>query len=355
MATISQNDFWFLLSIGIPYEGDVQGLGKVTNKIVNTVSNCPSSGAIAQGNFINSNYVSVITPTTPHTPQNEDKEKEKGIYNFLTRDKVYTDPVSGERYPLSEKTSLTVNVSNDNVEITFKNETSHIKHNMKFDQLRSIVQNSPQSRKTLHIGSQEVPIPNIDYLETSKKVRKVSGYALSTSSYMYKYVEMASKYNFNPNGYTTVFAETKIFGRNILLLPKGFDFKNSTLLKISKYAKISGNTLGGLALLAGGTDIYFNGLNWSNGTHLTMAALAMIPNPYTKGIATAYFIIDGILTLTTDQGLVEHIQDGIEYIQDYFSPKKEQMNLQSSRFMDSPIIYQDYNGANIDFGRNFKF
>lgn len=345
---ISKDDFLYLQSIGVPYEGDVLGLGTISTKMINTVSNSPSCGAVAQGYFYNPNYLSVIIPGTfSKTPQDGDRETEKGIRDYLTREGVYTDPITGERYPLSDRTNLTVNVSDDNVEIIFKNDTSRIRHNMKLEELRSMVENPARSGKIITISSGEYSIPDIDYAKASETSRRISGYFMTIASPFYEGKTKIQKYNLsNPNGYTHIRLKKEIWGYDIFKYLDGINMKNSTVLKAEKVFRWGGRTIGIGALLVGGVDVIKNEPNYANVTHLTVAAIGMIPNSYTTGFATAFFIADGLLIAFTDKGLVEYIREGFSRPVPTRLPMRE--------FIDSRIILEDY-VRSYDFGHNQTF
>lgn len=88
--------------------------------------------------------------------------------------------------------------------------------------------------------------------------------------------------------------------------------------------------IGGLGVVAGGIDIYHNGLNFSNGLHTTMAIVALIPGGQT--IAGVYFIVDLAVTLATGKDIGAHIEDTTNEVN-----SMKVLNDSTPVFIDSPI------------------
>lgn len=81
---------------------------------------------------------------------------------------------------------------------------------------------------------------------------------------------------------------------------------------MSKALKITGKTLGVVAVGTGIYSIANDGLNISNGLDTTMALLALSPTGVGQAIAGSYFLLNTISQLATGKDLGQHIQEQID-------------------------------------------
>lgn len=329
MGTITKEYYDFLQSIGIPYQGNIYGYGTAYCLPMTTSDSLPVNGSISNGIFLSQNYISTVIPDSVSNNNQSKRGLDKEIFDYLTRGGYFLDPLTKTKYPITNNTTIKVEVNDNNIQIIYDNGSTKIKHEMNFDQLVSFLKESP-APPTLNIGNRE--FPNIDYLKMSKEARKVSGYLLSAYPFFENTEKKIRLYNkYNPRGYDKIlFLDKRIMGRNVRLFPGGITMKNSTIMNASKYLKWGGRGIAGAGIVLGGIDIANNGLNVSNGLHMAMATMAVIPCGVTQGITTVYFLSDMIVTFTTGKGIGEHIQDAIT----------KPTSRPAVQFIDSPIILQ---------------
>jgi RHS repeat-associated protein len=149
-----------------------------------------------------------------------------------------------------------------------------------------------------------------DYHDISMLFRKYSGYAMTIQKPLGIAFEQGTRYasQLYPGNTSNVIYKT-LGGR--IQVPLG-NYNTATIGKISKTLKITGRTLGVVAVVAGGVSIYNDGLNISNGLDTSMALLALSPTGVGQAIAGTYFLCNSISQLTTGKDIGQHIQEQID-------------------------------------------
>ncbi|MFP8895981.1 RHS repeat-associated core domain-containing protein [Chryseobacterium sp. EZn1] len=143
----------------------------------------------------------------------------------------------------------------------------------------------------------------------SQDIRKYSAYGFTLSKMLQAGYEHASLYG-KPPAYTTtsLYYEQKIFGKKILSVKLPFRQMNADkALKYAKFAKGAAIGLGAVSAGLGIYDMVQNGVTTSNTLDTTMSVLAATPTGVTQGIATAYFTLNFISTLTTGKDIGQHL------------------------------------------------
>jgi RHS repeat-associated protein len=149
-----------------------------------------------------------------------------------------------------------------------------------------------------------------DYHDISMRFRKYSGYAMTLQKPLEVAFTGGSRYASQfYSAHTSNVVYKTLKGR--IQIPLG-NYNTATIGKLSKALKITGKTLGVVAVVSGGVSIYNDGLNISNGLDTSMALLALSPTGVGQAIAATYFILNTVSTLTTGKDIGQHIQEQID-------------------------------------------
>ncbi|MEN9919787.1 MAG: hypothetical protein RL662_2223 [Bacteroidota bacterium] len=130
MPTLSSNEYAFLLELGIPYEGHVEGLGQVYTIPVVSSNERPICGASTMGTFKSTNYMPMLFN---RKQQRDANAIMKTIYNNIVKVKINSpnntqsyeiiDPINNQRIAMGKHlTEMIINVQDDNLKISIKGE-----------------------------------------------------------------------------------------------------------------------------------------------------------------------------------------------------------------------------------------
>jgi len=284
MATITKQQYAFLLSIGVPFEGWVEGVGRAITKPVNVASSSPACGAISMGTFYSTNYVAAIIPETTKSQVSADNILNKII-------KVRAD---GSHDVLDVKTKRTIWFGNN------------IKTNVKID--------TNQNLLSIHIedtnGNKYETVTELDeYLaEIGDKPVSPLRIAFDTFGAAFNY----SRFRFE--GMKTN-QKSKLVHDSYQYMKKKWSYKPGTKpgvmynQRIPKFYKYGGRVLVVVSVGILTSNIYDNrAVKASHVLDGAMLSIAAIP-PYGWVAGLSYFIIDAGVTIFTDKSIGDYLNE----------------------------------------------